>query len=225
MSLAYDQKPPDYSDPSAADDISSLLNTALAVQESFSKINQGLKRIDDINETHLLPRLIEADEVRHHKSPRSAYAQIAVLRSISSSSTNRVAQLTVCTLLSKVNFLHLRPWERLMYISEFINVVLPIALDTQHSINDRVEVIKESASKVNSVLSSWKYDTDASQIARSAQEDLRPYDQRVDALKSELHDIHGSLVEILDREKKNKEQLLAELSQQRSNLPVDKRLV
>lgn len=110
-----------------------------------------------------------------------------------------------------------------MYISEFINVVLPIALDTQNSINDRVEVIKESASKVNSVLSSRKYDTDAIQIARSAQEDLRPYDQRVDALKSELQDIHGSLVEMLDREKKNKEQLLAELSQQRSNLAVDNR--
>jgi len=110
-----------------------------------------------------------------------------------------------------------------MYISEFINVVLPIALDTQHSINDRVEVIKDSASKVNSALSGWKYDTDASQIARSAQEDLRPYDQRVDALKSELQDIHGSLVEILDREKKNKKQLLVELSQQRSNLAVDNR--
>jgi hypothetical protein len=161
MSLAHDQKPPNYSDPSAADDISSLLNTALAVQESFSKINQGLKRIDDINETHLLPRLIEADEVRHHKSPRSTYAQIKVLRNISSSSTNRVAQLVACTLLSKVDFLHLRPWGRLMYISEFINVVLPIALDTQHSINDRVEVIKESASKVNSIRSSWKYDTEA----------------------------------------------------------------
>ena len=152
-----------------------------------------------------------------------AYAQITVLRNISSSSTNRVAQLIACTLLSKVDFLHLRTWGRLMYISEFINVVLPIALDTQNSINDRVEVIKESASKVNSVLSSRKYDTDAIQIARSAQEDLRPYDQRVDALKSELQDIHGSLVEMLDREKKNKEQLLAELSQQRSNLAVDNR--
>jgi len=73
--FAHNQKPPHYSDPSAADDISSLLNTALAVQESFSKINQGLKRIDDINETHLLPRLIEADEVRHHKSLPGPYAK------------------------------------------------------------------------------------------------------------------------------------------------------
>jgi hypothetical protein len=82
-------------------------------------------------------------------------------------------------------------------------------------------VIKESADKVGYDLARNAPLTPISQIARSAKEDLRPYDKGVDGLKNDLQRIRNFLVEILQRVKGDKEQLLAELTKKGSNTDVD----
>jgi len=63
MSSAYTANLPNYTDPSAADDISSLISTALAVQEGLFDTRAGLKRVNEARANELLPRLVDTDEV------------------------------------------------------------------------------------------------------------------------------------------------------------------
>lgn len=63
MSSAYTTNLPNYTDPSAADDISSLISTALAVQEGLFDAREGLKRVNEARVNELLPRLVDTDEV------------------------------------------------------------------------------------------------------------------------------------------------------------------
>jgi len=63
MSSAYTANPPNYTDPSAADDISSLISTALAVQEGLFDARARLKRVNEARANELLPRLVDTDEV------------------------------------------------------------------------------------------------------------------------------------------------------------------
>jgi len=59
----YNANPPNYDDPSVADDILSLLRTALAVRDGLSNATDELESLDEISETGLLPKLREVDEV------------------------------------------------------------------------------------------------------------------------------------------------------------------
>ena len=63
MSSAYSTSVPSYTDPSAADDISSLISTALAVQEGLFDAREGFKRVNAARVNELLPRLVDTDEV------------------------------------------------------------------------------------------------------------------------------------------------------------------
>ena len=59
----YNTDPPTYTDPSAVDDISSLIRTALAIQQELSDARIGLKAIDAAAGTDLLRQLLQIDDV------------------------------------------------------------------------------------------------------------------------------------------------------------------
>lgn len=63
MTSTFTTYPPNYDDSSVVDDISSLIRTALAVQEGLFNAKERLSRIDTTDVNGLLPRLINIDEV------------------------------------------------------------------------------------------------------------------------------------------------------------------
>jgi len=63
MYSPYNTKVPDYSDPCVADNISSLISTALAVQEGLFNAIEALKRVKAARVNALLPRLVDIDDV------------------------------------------------------------------------------------------------------------------------------------------------------------------
>jgi len=69
MPSHYNAKVPNYADPCVADDISSLISTALAIQEGLFNAREGLKRVNSPRVNELLPRLLDIDEVRISFSP------------------------------------------------------------------------------------------------------------------------------------------------------------